>query len=120
MFTTDGPWTAPNNYKGHAFTLKLSECKLNLAGVRIKNSCCARATRAFRILGILEKSGPWVQLLEGEFDEVKKPPAPPPTLQTFYFEEAVELQFLRFDLVSFWGQHGGGIGTFEVITVSGD
>ena len=118
MFSLEKPWLAPNKYKGHAFTLKLGECKLNLAGIRIKNSCCARATRAFRILGILEASGPWVQLLEGELDEVKKPATP--TLQTFYFEEAVQLQFLRFDLVSFWGRHGGGIDIFEVITVSGN
>ena len=118
MFTTDGPWLAPNNYKGHAFTLKLGECKLNLAGIRLMNVCCSRATRAFRILGILEESGPWVQLLEGEFDEVEKPATP--TVKTIYFEEAVELQFLRFDLISFWGRHGGGIGIFEVITVSGN
>ena len=118
MFSPDRAWVTPDNYRGHAFTLKLSDCKVNLAGIRIRNSCCQRATRAFRILGILEESGPWVQLLEGEFDEVEKPATP--IVKTIYFEEAVELQFLRFDLVSFWGQHGGGIGTFEVISVSGN
>ena len=59
-----------------------------------------------------------MQLLEGEFDEVKTPATP--TVKTIYFEEAIELQFLRFDLVSFWGPHGGGIGTSEVIMVSGN
>ena len=111
-------WAAPDGYIGHGFTLKLSNCKLNIAGIRIKNSCCERATRAFRISGILEDGGPWVELLEGELADTLTP-APAPTLQTLHFKEAVQTQFLKFDVGSFWGA-AGGLNFFKVITVTGN
>ena len=111
-------WVAPDDYKGHGFTLKLSDCKLNIAGIRLKNSCCERATRAFRIFGILEDGGPWVQLLEGELDHPTPTGAPRPTLQTFHLKEAVETKFLKFDVDSYWGP-SGGLNYLEVITVKG-
>jgi len=33
----------------------------------------------------------------------------------FTFENAVELQFIKFELVSFWGDHGGGLQYFAAI-----
>ena len=118
--TTDGVnWIAPDNYKGHGFTLKLSDCKLNIAGIRLKNSCCTRGTRAFHIFGILEDGGPWVQLLEGELDDPTLNGAPKPMLQTFHLKEAVETKFLKFDVDSYWGP-SGGLNFLQVITVEGD
>ena len=95
---------------------------MSVVGVRVKN--CAhryqgsvtRATRSFRISGV--DSGPWEQLLEKEFQDPNDAPAP--TVQTFYFKEAFEVQFLRFDLDSYWGDFGGGLDYFSVITVSGN
>ena len=111
-------WAAPDGYIGHGFTLKLSNCKLNIAGIRIKNSCCERATRAFRISGILEDGGPWVELLEGELADTLTP-ASAPTLQTLHFKEAVQTKFLKFDVGSFWGA-AGGLNFLKVITVTGN
>ena len=114
-------WFSPNEYIGHGFTLKLDSCRVNIAGIRLKNTCtthCNRATRAFRIQGILRDGGPWVHLLAGELEKPEKSPAPAPTMQNFYFEESVEVQFLRFDLDSFWGA-SGGLNFFHAITVSG-
>ena len=62
----------------------------------------------------------WEQLLEEEFEDPSPVGAPPPTLQTFYFKEAVEVQYLRFDLDSYWGDVSGGLDYFSVITVSGN
>jgi len=57
-------------------------------------------------------------LLEEEFENPLSAGAPAPSLQTFYFREAVEVQFLRFDLDSYWGDIGGGLDYFDVLTVS--
>ena len=111
-------WVAPDGYIGHGFTLKLSDCRLNIAGIRLKNSCCERATRVFRVSGILEDGGPWVELLEGELADALTP-ASAPTLQTLHFKEAVQTQFLKFDVGSFWGA-AGGLNFLKVITVIGN
>ena len=101
---------------------------MSLAGVRVKNVAHVprgftqptRATRSFRVSGVLRDSGPWEQLLEEEFENPMPYGAPAPTLQTLYFKEAVEVQFLRFDLDSYWGDFGGGLAYFSVIMVSGN
>ena len=77
------------------------------------------ATRSFRV-SFLRDGDLWEQLLQKEFENPFKDGAPAPTLQTFYFKEAVEVQFLRFDLDSYWGTSGGGLDYFSVITVSGN
>jgi len=59
-----------------------------------------------------------VQLLKGRFDNPLLAGAPSPILKTFFFKEAVDLQFLRFDLDSFWGRIGGGLNYLEVLPVS--
>ena len=113
-------WKPPNHHQGHSFTLKLAKCKMNLAGVSIKNCNHYRATENFTIFGILEDGGPWEQLLKGRFDNPLLAGAPAPILKTFFFKEAVDLQFLRFDLDSFWGGAGGGLNYLEVLPVSGN
>ena len=127
IFTDGGNyWLTKDEYTGHGFTIKLSDCKTSIVGIRIKNvahpysSQAKRATRGFSVYGALKDSGPWGKLLEGEFDSPLLDGAPEPSLQTFYFKEAVEMQFLRFDLDSYWGDKGGGLDYFAVITVSGN
>merc|ERR1712192_312558 len=39
----------------------------------------------------------------------------PASLLNFTFEEAVEIQFLKFDLISYWGGSGGGLQYFAAI-----
>ena len=129
IFTDGGKyWLTNNRYTGHGFTIKLSDCRITVAGVRIKNVAHVptsstrptRSTKGFRVSGVLKDSGPWEELLEEEFEDALSAEAPTPTVQTFYFKEAVEVQFLRFDLDSYWGDVGGGLDYFGVITVSGD
>ena len=118
-------WLTKDGYKGHGFSINLSDCKTSVVGVHIKNvahpytKAAARATRGFSVYGALKDSGPWEKLLEEDFDNPLLDGAPEPSLQTFYFKEAVELQLLRFDLDSYWETKGGGLDFFAVITVSG-
>ena len=37
------------------------------------------------------------------------------SLLNFTFEEPVEIQFLKFELVSYWGKWGGGLQYFAAI-----
>ena len=108
-------------YTGHAFTIRVSECKINLAGIRIKNTVNGeyknRATRKFHVSGFSSRQ-PWK--LEVEFKNPLLEQAPPPELETFYFSNPVEVQILKFHLDSFWGNLGGGLDFFEVVTVSGN
>ena len=119
-------WLTKDKYKGHGFTIKLSTCKTSVVGIHVTNvahpyrSPAEWATKGFTVFGVLKDSGPWEKLLEGEFEDPLLDGAPEPSLQTFYFKEAVELQFLRFDLDSYWGDKGGGLDYFAVITVSGN
>ena len=105
---------------------------MSVVGVRVKNVAHVpqgqsnpnhppnRATRSFHISGVLKESGPLEKLLDEEFENPLTVGATAPILQTFYFKEAVEVQFLRFDLDSYWGPYGGGLDFFSVITVSGN
>ena len=129
IFTDGGSyWLTKDQYTGHGFTIKLSTCKMSVVGIRVKNIAHVpkanlrptRATRSFRVSGVLRDSGSWEQLLEEEFDNPLPAGAPAPSLQTFYFREAVQVQFLRFDLDSYWGDVGGGLDYFAAITVSGN
>ena len=129
IFTDGGNyWLTHDKYTGHGFTIKLSTCTMSIVGVRVKNIAHVptgypsptRATRRFHVSGVLKDSGPWEELLEEDFDNPLTEGAPAPSLQTFYFKEAVEVQFLRFDLDRYWGDLGGGLDYFAVITVSGN
>ena len=121
----DRYWLTKDQYTGHGFTIKLGTCKMSIVGIHVKNVAHhnTRSARSFHISGVLKESGPmgpWEQLLEEEFENPFTEGAPAPTPQTFYFKEAVEVQYLRFDLDTYWGNWGGGLDYFSVITVSGN
>ena len=126
IFTDDGKyWLAPTNYKGHGFTIKFANSKLDVTGVLIKNAkfktgSSQRATKSFTVSGSLEANGPWELLLEEEFDNPLTEGAPPPRVQTFYFKEAAKVKFLRFNLKSYWGDYGGGLDYFVINTKPGN
>ena len=56
--------------------------------------------------------GPWRLLVQGQLNDTRNKHA---SLVNFTFEEPVEIQFLRFDLVSYWGHIGGGLQYFAAI-----
>ena len=99
---------------GQGFTLKLDNCPRMIAGCQIKNKGVGhmRATREFKVMGSLNQSGPWETLLEKELNDTRLKPA---SLLNFFFEEPVEIQFLKFELISYWGDKGGGLQFFAAI-----
>ena len=111
-------WLAEQNEdEGQHFIVKVDPCPRSIAGFQIKNlgegGRGLRASRGFRVSGSLSKNGTWKTLKEDELvDTTGRKPAP---LLNFTFEDPVEIQFLKFDLVSFWGKKGGGLQYFAPI-----
>ena len=66
--------------------------------------------------GSLNQNGPWETLVHDELVDTRNKPA---SLLNFPFDEPVEVQFLRFDLVSYWGGLGGGLQYFAIIPATG-
>ena len=62
--------------------------------------------------GSLNENGPWETLVEDELVDTRGVPA---SLLNFSFEKPVEVQFLKFDLISYWGPYGGGLQYFAAI-----
>ena len=116
-------WLAPSGHTGHSFTIKISNEKLTINRVLIKNAAfesrtSQRATRAFQVYGSLEENSRWTQLLKGEFNDPFPAGAPAPTVEVFNLKEAAEVKFLRFDIDSFWGD-GGGLDYFAATVKPG-
>ena len=116
-------WLAQTNKtEGQGFTIKLDTCARMIAGCQIKNkgegSHSNKATKDFRVSGSLNEGGPWKTLLEEQLSDTRHKPAP---LLNFTFRNPVEVQFLKFELVSFWvaGVGGGGLQYFAAIPATG-
>ena len=81
-----------------------------IAGFQIKNSDNKfkgrRSTKDFRVSGSLNKEGPWKILVEDRLNNSRSETV---QLLNFTFVKPVEIQFLKFELVSYWGSHGGGL-----------
>ena len=114
-------WLGENNKTtGQGFTLKLDDCARMIAGCQIKNkgkgsilaTSSVTATRGFKILGSKNKTGPWEILVEDELIDTRG--GKPAALLNFSFEKPVEIQFIKFELVSYWGL-GGGLQYFAAI-----
>ena len=93
---------------GQLLTLKFQKCHRKVQGFIIQNSGfksqhSRRDTRRFRVTGDQQLAGPWETLVEKELEDLED--TPPPVL-TFYFTPR-NLRFIRFHLLSFWGNSGG-------------
>ena len=90
-----------NGWRG--FILRIDYCKRLIAGFQIKNlgkGCCrVSATDQFQIGGSTKENGPWKILADYHLDDTRGKPAP---LLNFTFDEPVEIQFIYFELVSYW------------------
>ena len=99
--------------------IKVDTCPRLIAGCQLKNKGKGDetelsgywATREFRVSGSLDENGPWKTLVEDELEDSRDKTA---SLLNFTFEKPVEIQFIRFDLVSFWGT-GGALQYFAAI-----
>ena len=101
---------------GQGFVMKLGSCEQTVAGIRIQNTKHPNGpmtgTKRFRIYGGLSDRGPWGErILEEEMEDGRR--NPPPIL-TFYFTLPLTVQFLRFELVDFFGV-GGGLQYFSPV-----
>jgi len=85
-------------------------CPRLIAGCQIKNKGISYddygtdPTREFRVSGSMNKNGPWEVLVEEELEDTRDKAA---SLLNFTFEEPVEIQFIKFEMVSMWGSFGG-------------
>ena len=59
----------------------------------------------------MNENGPWKTLVEDQLIDTRFKAA---SLLNFTFDQPVEIQFLKFDLVSYWGD-GGGLQYFAAI-----
>jgi len=106
---------------GQGFTVMVDDCTRLIAGVQIKNlgngfASRGYATKEFRISGSKNQSGPWETLVEDwlvDTSGVSRAAA----LLNYTFDKPIEIQYIRFDLVSFW-ELGGGLQYFAAIPVS--
>jgi len=115
-------WQAENGKtSGQGFIVKLGSCKQTIAGIQIQNTNKhpngpMMGTKKFRISGSLSEQGPWGDtLLEEELEDNRRLSGNP--ILTFYFRLPVTLQFLRFELVEFFGI-GGGLQYFSPVESS--
>ena len=100
---------------GQGFTLRLDTCERLIVGCQIKNMgnwYGRQATKDFRVLGSKNENGPWDTLVVDQLADLRDKST---SLVSFTFKEPVEIQFIKFELVSFWGDWGGGLQYFAAI-----
>ena len=110
-------WMAENGKtSGQGFIMELGSCEQTIAGIRIQNPNGPMAgTKKFRISGSLSQQGPWREtLLQEEMEDGRWLSKNPSPIITFYFTLPVTVQFLRFELVEFFGI-GGGLQYFSPV-----
>ena len=87
---------------GQGFTMKVDDCARMIAGCQIKNLggkgfTTTWATKDFRVWGAINENSPWETLVE---DQLVYAVGKAASLRNFTFEEPVEIQFLKFELVT--------------------
>ena len=100
---------------GQGFTLRVDTCKRLIAGCQIKNMGNwpdGQATKDFRVLGSMNENGPWDPLVVDQLADTRDKVT---SVLSFTFAKPVEIQFLKFELISYWGDWGGGLQYFAAI-----
>lgn len=105
----ENEWVADgSSAQDQHFVLRIRGCKRNIIGLRIRNTAQPWTSKGFKVSGALEFSGPWIDLVEEELIETD-------AIHTFHFNQPIEVQFLRFELLSHYDQMGGGLNFFSAI-----
>ena len=107
-------WFFGNKKIGDGFIMKVDTCKRWVVGVQIQNKGKEKGrtpigTKQFRVHGSVAENGPWDTVLESELEDETQKQA---ILQNFTFNEPFEIQYLKFEVVSFWGSWGAGLQYF--------
>ena len=101
------------------FTMKVDNCSRLIAGFWIKNKGKGAmnnwATKDFLVSG-KNKTGSWQNLTKARLNDTRNKAAP---LLNFTFDKPYLLQFLKFDLISYWGNQGGGLQYFAPVPATG-
>ena len=118
LLNEGGEWMAEREKTtGQGFIMRVDNCTRLIDGCQILSlgkSGYGFQTKEFRVMGSsLNENGPWEILLEYELPNRLGSYRPP--LVDLYFEEPMEIQFLKFELVSYWGSEGGGLKYFAPI-----
>ena len=100
--------TDEDTTQDQGFVLRIRGCERNITGLRIRNAVWPWASKRFKVSGALEYTGPWINLVE---EELKKTDS----VLTFHFSQPLETKFLRFDLLSYFSQRGGGLNFFSLM-----
>ena len=104
------------------FTMKVDNCKRLLTGCQVKNKGKGQtpdwSTKEFKVSGAKNANGPWETLLQEEL--VDTTGGKSASLLNFTFDKPVEVQYLRFDLVNYWGTLGGGLQYFAPILATSE
>ena len=105
--------------RGEGFTIKVDRRARRVQGFQIKNkgkgTDTGFATKEFLVSGSFEKNGPWKTLIQDELIDTTGGRSA--DLLNFTMDKPVEIKFLKFELVSFWGE-GGGLRYFAPIPAS--
>ena len=105
----ESEWRADESTtKDQGFMLRIKGGVRNVTGIRIQNAAQPWASENFRLSGAPEKNGPWINLVEKELEETN-------AIQTFNFGQPQVVQFLKFELLSYASQRGGGLRFFSHI-----
>ena len=101
---------------GQGFTMKVDSCARMIAGFQIKNLGKGinshYSTKDFKVSGSKNEGRTWENLLEDQLVDTRSKAA---SLLNFTFEKPVEIKYLRFQLISYWGNFGGGLQYFAAI-----
>ena len=102
--------------RGEGFTIKVDRCARRVQGFQIKNKGKGTdtefATKGFLVSGSLDSNGPWKTLIQDELIDTTGGRSA--DLPNFTMDKPVKIKFLKFELVSFWGE-GGGLQYFAPI-----
>ena len=105
--------------RGEGFTIKVDRCARRVQGFQIKNkgkgTDTGFATKGFLVSGSFEKNGPWKTLIQDELIDTTGGRSA--DLLNFTMDMPVKIKFLKFELVSFWGE-GGGLQYFAPIAAT--
>jgi len=76
-----------------------------------------RSTKKFRLLGSPNNNGPWKELIVADLEDSRK--QDPPPIQNLTLDNSVIVRFVKFELLEYWGNLGGGLQYFKVMTANG-
>jgi len=113
-----GYWLAPE--RTATFIVNLG-CQQDFSAIRLVNThnqdIRDRSTKTFRLSVSLDLSEPWTRVLETSLEDSRRQQDPLP-LQVLHLKERVKAQFIKFDLLEWYG-YGGGLQYMDIIREDG-